>query len=168
MPPKRKAEAPAEPVPEPEQEDSPSGSEEDSDDDDSGDSDDSYPEVSSEDEGEESPGEEDEHYENINVDFLFNNPGEGDYLGIKTLLTNYLDGDQWDVSGLADAIIKEVGCGHACRQLHHWQGFRAPAPGHTDRQMMWHLLQCNELHRVHIVVLCVLIAAACRRWLARW
>jgi protein BCP1 len=67
---------------------------------------DSEPEVS--DDEEDSAGEEDEEYKEINVDFEFFDPSEKDFLGLKALLLTYLDGRQFDCSGLVDTIIQQV------------------------------------------------------------
>ncbi|GFR40420.1 hypothetical protein Agub_g994, partial [Astrephomene gubernaculifera] len=85
---------------------------EDSDDDDesgSG-SDDSAPEASSS-EAESEDDEEGEAYKEVNVQFEFFDPQERDFLGLKALLTTYLDGLQYDCSGLVDAIIKQTAVG---------------------------------------------------------
>lgn len=67
------------------------------------------------DEEELSEGDEDDEEEvkEITVEFEFFGPEEKDFLGLKALLSNYLNGQQFDSSGLIDAIIAEVGCvGH--------------------------------------------------------
>ena len=78
--------------------------------------------------GDESDDDADgEAYKEINVEFEFFDPKENDFHGLKTLLHSYLDGQQYDCSGLVDAIIKQVGgatCrgaarGGAGRLLHH-------------------------------------------------
>jgi protein BCP1 len=51
-----------------------------------------------------SSGELDE----VNVNFEFFDPLEGDFHGLKALLGAYLDGEVYDISGLADAIIAQV------------------------------------------------------------
>ena len=81
---------------------------------------DSFPEVS--DEGEEEDGgaedggvdsegmeDDDEAVKEITVEFEFFGPEEKDFLGLKSLLANYLNGAQFDSSGLVDTIIAEVG-----------------------------------------------------------
>jgi hypothetical protein len=69
----------------------------------------SGPDVSDDEEGgESSQGEEDEEYKEINVDFEFFDPKEGDFLGLKALLLTYLDGRQFDCSGLVDTILQQV------------------------------------------------------------
>lgn len=50
----------------------------------------------------------------INVEFEFFGPEEKDFLGLKALLSNYLNGEQFDSSGMIDAIIAEV------RQRRRW------------------------------------------------
>lgn len=46
-----------------------------------------------------------EAFDLIDVDFGFFNPTENDFHGIKTLMQNYLDGEQWTCSDLVDAVI---------------------------------------------------------------
>ena len=67
---------------------------------------DSCPEVSSEQEEED---DEDSDFSQINVDFDFFDPKESDFHGLKTLLNSYMDGQQFDCSGLVEAIIAQVG-----------------------------------------------------------
>ncbi len=68
----------------------------------------SAPEESSD--GPESEDDEDgEAYKEVNVDFEFFDPAERDFLGLKALLNTWLDGQQYDCSGLIDDIIKQVG-----------------------------------------------------------
>mmetsp|Transcript_9680 Transcript_9680/g.35215 ORF Transcript_9680/g.35215 Transcript_9680/m.35215 type:complete len:301 (-) Transcript_9680:97-999(-) len=45
--------------------------------------------------------------EEIMVDFEFQDPKESDFLGLKALLGNYLDGELFSSSELCDAIIKQ-------------------------------------------------------------
>ena len=68
---------------------------------------DSGPDVSDEEEGS-SEGEEDEKYKEIDVDFEFFDPAEKDFLGLKALLHTFLDGRQFDCTGLVDTIIGQV------------------------------------------------------------
>ena len=83
-----------------------SGSEESSSDDD----DDSGPDVGDEDDEADSPDEDGEPAEKeINVNFEFFGPKEIDFLGLRSLLQTYLDGQAYDVSGLVDTIIKQAG-----------------------------------------------------------
>lgn len=66
-----------------------------------------------EDSGSESSDDEaGEAFEQIDVDFGFFCPQEKDFQGLRTLLQNYLDGQQWACSDLADAIIRQArgGC----------------------------------------------------------
>lgn len=73
--------------------------------------DDSFPDNStdnSEDPEGSSEDGEDEAQE-INVEFDFFDPEEKDFLGLKALLSGYLNGEQFDSSGLIDTIIAEVG-----------------------------------------------------------
>ncbi|MEW5301773.1 MAG: hypothetical protein WDW36_004611 [Sanguina aurantia] len=71
--------------------------------------DDSCPEVS--DELEDDDNEDEDAYKEINVDFEFFDPKEIDFLGLKSLLTSYLDGQQYDCSGLVDTIINQTSVG---------------------------------------------------------
>ncbi|PNH01342.1 Protein BCCIP [Tetrabaena socialis] len=82
----------------------------------SGTSGDSYPEASAS--GSESADDEEgEAYKQllvlpprppqIDVDFEFFDPAERDFLGLKALLNTYLDGQQYDCSGLVNAIIQQ-------------------------------------------------------------
>eukprot|EP00775_Hariotina_reticulata_P001502 gene1502-1840_t len=84
-------------------------------DDDSGSEDDSEtdsaPEVS--DDGEDSPDDED--FDKINVNFEFFDPKESDFHGLKALLHNYLDGQQYDSSPLIDTIIAQSAVGTVVR-----------------------------------------------------
>jgi protein BCP1 len=106
---KRKAEAVDEPQEEQEQEEDgdASGSGDGSDSSGSGDSDSAGPSVSEE---EESADDEDgEAFNEVQVDFKFFDPQEPDFHGLRTLLHNYLDGADFDSSGLTDAVIDQVG-----------------------------------------------------------
>ncbi|GIL56481.1 hypothetical protein Vafri_11840, partial [Volvox africanus] len=78
--------------------------------DDSDSDDDSGPEASSS-EVESEDDEEGEAYKEINVQFEFFDPQERDFLGLRALLNTYLDGQQYDCSGLVDAIIKQTAVG---------------------------------------------------------
>jgi protein BCP1 len=106
MPPqrKRKAEEPAEDP----------GSEEDSELSEDDGSDSSFPTEGSDDPAADG-ADDDEGYEDdeedvkeITVEFQFFEPQEIDFLGLKTLLAGYLNGEQYDSSGLIDAIITDV------------------------------------------------------------
>lgn len=68
---------------------------------------DSCPEASSSD-AESADDEDGEAFKEVNVQFEFFDPQEKDFLGLKALLNTYLDGQQYDCSGLVDAIIKQV------------------------------------------------------------
>lgn len=57
---------------------------------------------------ESSDDEAGEAFEQIDVDFGFYCPQEKDFHGLRTLLQNYLDGQQWSCSELADAIIQQA------------------------------------------------------------
>ncbi|GIM06579.1 hypothetical protein Vretimale_10805 [Volvox reticuliferus] len=72
--------------------------------------DDSCPEASSS-EAESEDDEEGEAYKEVNVQFEFFDPQERDFLGLKALLNTYLDGQQYDCSGLVDAIIRQTAVG---------------------------------------------------------
>jgi hypothetical protein len=109
MPPqrKRKAEEPPE-EPGSEEGSEPSLSEEDG-------SDSSFPTEGSDDPAADAAQDDDEGYEDdeedvkeITVEFQFFEPQEIDFLGLKTLLAGYLNGEQYDSSGLIDAIITDV------------------------------------------------------------
>eukprot|EP00879_Flechtneria_rotunda_P000963 GHRR01001096.1.p1 GENE.GHRR01001096.1~~GHRR01001096.1.p1 ORF type:complete len:345 (+),score=133.81 GHRR01001096.1:233-1267(+) len=78
----------------------------------SGDSDDSAPEVSDKEEAD-SPDEDD--FDKINVNFEFFDPKERDFHGLKALLHSYLDGQQYDSSGLIDTIIAQASVGTVVR-----------------------------------------------------
>lgn len=97
---KRSADVPVAPEPEEESENEEDESS------DEGLDDDSCPEVS--DEIEDDDNEDEDAYKEINVDFEFFDPKEIDFLGLKSLLTSYLDGQQYDCSGLVDTIINQV------------------------------------------------------------
>lgn len=47
----------------------------------------------------------------VQVNLSFYDPKEIDFLGLKALLVNYLDGAIWDCSGLCDAIIAQPSVG---------------------------------------------------------
>lgn len=75
----------------------------------SGDEDDSSgPEVSEE-SAESDDDEDGEAFDEVQVEFQFFDPAEKDFHGLKALLANFLDGEQYDSSGLVDTIIKQVG-----------------------------------------------------------
>ena len=61
-----------------------------------------------EDEDASSDDSDGEAFDSVTVDLDFAQPEEGDFLGLKTLLTNYLDGEKYDSSGLADLVLKHV------------------------------------------------------------
>uniref|UniRef100_A0A061R7N2 Protein BCCIP homolog n=1 Tax=Tetraselmis sp. GSL018 TaxID=582737 RepID=A0A061R7N2_9CHLO len=65
---------------------------------------DSSDEISMDDEGEE---EIPDDVEKINVDFEFFDPKEVDFHGLKALLGHYLDGEPFELSDFADAIIAQ-------------------------------------------------------------
>ena len=113
---KRKAEAELEPaqVAE-EEEESPSSEYSDEEEDDSDDS--SGPEVSDEDE-EDEDDEDGEAFKEVQVNFQFFDPHEKDFHGLKALLHTYLDGQQYDCSGLVDTIIQQVRCELALAAAH--------------------------------------------------
>jgi len=85
-----------------------SGSEDGSSDGDSDSDGSSAPDVSS---AEEDDGDEDDEdaYSEVDVEFQFFDPKEIDFHGLKALLHTFLDGEQYDGSGLADTIIAQVG-----------------------------------------------------------
>lgn len=83
----------------PEDEEGPSGAEEE------GDSQGTSPEETDEDE-EDLDGEEEDD-DHIDVDIEFYDPKEGDFLGIKSMLQLYLDGEPFNLSELVDQIIKQ-------------------------------------------------------------
>ncbi|GAX79701.1 hypothetical protein CEUSTIGMA_g7142.t1 [Chlamydomonas eustigma] len=72
------------------------------------DNDDEYPEVSEED-------DEDEKQEEVVIDFEFFSPKEIDFHGLRALLFTYLDGRQYDASGLVNAIIKQDTVGNVVK-----------------------------------------------------
>jgi hypothetical protein len=49
--------------------------------------------------------DDEDAFDTIDVDFEFFDPEEGDFHGIKTLLTNYLDGEKFDSSNVIDEIM---------------------------------------------------------------
>lgn len=57
---------------------------------------------------ESSDDEAGEAFEQVDVDFGFYCPQEKDFHGLRTLLQNYLDGQEWACSELADAIIRQA------------------------------------------------------------
>jgi hypothetical protein len=70
-------------------------------------SDGSSPEVSDSEDGSEDD-DDGEAFEEVKVDFQFFDPAEKDFHGLRALLHNFLDGEQYDASGLVDTIIKQV------------------------------------------------------------
>lgn len=58
-----------------------------------------------------------EAFDSVTVDFDFSEPQEDDFLGLKVLLTNYLDGVTYDGSGLVDLVLKHVRCGVGCHGI---------------------------------------------------
>lgn len=76
----------------------------------SGDSEDSFPSASS-DEAESEDDEDGEAYKEIDCAFEFFDPQERDYHGLRALLGTYLDGQQYDLSGLCDAVIRQTAVG---------------------------------------------------------
>ncbi|KAJ9509727.1 hypothetical protein QJQ45_011272 [Haematococcus lacustris] len=60
-----------------------------------------------EDSGSAADSDEDQDVSEIRVEFQFFGPEEKDFLGLKTLLSSYLNGEQYDSTGLVDAIISE-------------------------------------------------------------
>ncbi|KAL6765955.1 p21-C-terminal region-binding protein-domain-containing protein [Haematococcus lacustris] len=60
-----------------------------------------------EDSGSAADSDEDHDVSEIRVEFQFFGPEEKDFLGLKTLLSSYLNGEQYDSTGLVDAIISE-------------------------------------------------------------
>lgn len=73
---------------------------------------DSFPEVDDEeDQDDDDDDDEDEDgpdEKQITVNFEFFDPKEIDFLGLRSLLQTYLDGQAFDVSGLVDTIIKQA------------------------------------------------------------
>ncbi|XP_022159262.1 protein BCCIP homolog isoform X2 [Momordica charantia] len=53
----------------------------------------------------------DEDFEEIQADFAFFDPKPDDFHGVKTLLHNYLDDTQWDLSGFSDLILGQTTVG---------------------------------------------------------
>jgi hypothetical protein len=53
--------------------------------------------------------------EEIQVEFDFEAPDEIDFQGLKSLLTPYLDGTEWQVGTLCDAIIGQFWCGNVVK-----------------------------------------------------
>lgn len=72
---------------------------------------DEFPSGAEESSGESSDDEAGEAFEQVDVDFGFYCPGEKDFQGLRTLLQNFLDGQQWSCSELADAIIQQASLG---------------------------------------------------------
>lgn len=72
----------------------------------SSDGDDDAPEVSEQEESDDVDGDNTKQEEVI-VNFEFFNLKEQDYHGLKCLMASYLDGTQFDCSGLVDSIIKQ-------------------------------------------------------------
>ena len=68
----------------------------------------SFEDDDEEDEDASSDDSDGEAFDSVTVDLDFAQPEEGDFLGLKTLLTNYLDGEKYDSSGLADLVLKHV------------------------------------------------------------
>lgn len=79
----------------------------------SSDDSDDFPSGAEDSSGESSDDEAGEAFEQIDVDFGFFCPQEKDFQGLRTLLQNYLDGQQWACSELADAIIRQARWGPA-------------------------------------------------------
>ena len=53
--------------------------------------------------------DEGEAFDTIDVDFEFFDPDQGDFHGIKTLLTNYLDGKEYGCSDFVDEVMGSQG-----------------------------------------------------------
>lgn len=104
--PKRKKpqEVPASDSEEEEEQEAPGDSSSSSDDEGS----DSFPSGAEDSSGESSDDERGEAFDQVDVDFGFYCPQEKDFQGLRTLLQNYLDGEQWACSEFADAIIQQV------------------------------------------------------------
>ncbi len=66
---------------------------------------DAFPSEEEHDEESSEDDEDGEAFDSIDVDFLCADPEEEDFHGLKTLLTNFLDGKQFSSSELVDAII---------------------------------------------------------------
>lgn len=47
----------------------------------------------------------------VQADFAFFDPKPDDFHGVKTLLQNYLDDTQWDISGFSDLILGQTTVG---------------------------------------------------------
>ncbi|CAK9311328.1 unnamed protein product [Citrullus colocynthis] len=52
-----------------------------------------------------------EEFEEVQADFAFFDPKPDDFHGVKTLLQNYLDDTQWDISGFSDLILGQTTVG---------------------------------------------------------
>ena len=57
-----------------------------------------------------------EGYDRIDVDFEFFDPREKDFLGLKTLLNNWLDGRTYACSELVDTIIDQARSGRGAKE----------------------------------------------------
>jgi hypothetical protein len=57
---------------------------------------------------ESSDDEAGEAFQQVDVDFGFYCPQEKDFLGMRTLMQNYLDGQEWACSDMVEAIIAQV------------------------------------------------------------
>lgn len=55
--------------------------------------------------------DEDAPEEVVQADFAFFDPKPDDFHGVKTLLQNYLDDKQWDLSGLVDLVLAQTTVG---------------------------------------------------------
>ncbi|XP_037495233.1 protein BCCIP homolog [Jatropha curcas] len=65
-----------------------------------------------EEKNEQSESSEEEDFEGvIQADFAFFDPKPGDFHGVKILLQNYLDNEQWDLSGFVDLILGQTTVG---------------------------------------------------------
>ncbi|EFJ40052.1 hypothetical protein VOLCADRAFT_108356 [Volvox carteri f. nagariensis] len=106
--------------------------EDDSDDDDSDSDDDSCPDASAS-EAESDDDEEGEAYKEVNVQFEFFDPQERDFLGLKALLNTYLDGQQYDCSGLVDAIIRQTAVGTVVKSSEEDDPFAVLTAFNTSR-----------------------------------
>lgn len=84
--------------------------------------DDEFPDVSDEEIEENSGGEEEDDVDvkEITVEFEFFGPEEKDFLGLKALLSNFLNGELFDSSGMIDAVISEVGAAAALVHRKIW------------------------------------------------
>lgn len=67
--------------------------------------DDAFPSEEEDNEESSEDDEDGEAFDSIDVDFACDEPDEGDFHGLKTVLTHYLDGRQFSSSELVDAII---------------------------------------------------------------